>query len=173
MLLFSSDPETDRWITPEELAYIKADHSDKVGDGSRKAKAANKKKAGASSSTTIQCEDEPLLEDAADNDSYSAEVGSEKSMKVPWLAMASSGPVWAIIAGNTVANWYVHCLPQKGGGWTAESCVVCCFFLTLHTHARKIIHVHAGAGAGGRAFFCVRTRVCVCVRAYLSFCLSI
>ena len=143
MLLFTSDPDHDARITAAERDYINADHSAKVStaNGARRralqqaAVAAGARPSGsAATAATIQAGDaeaEPLLprvQNAGADGRRRAQLENGQAaphppaaaaaakQSIPWRRMATSGPLWAIIAGNMVSNWGFYnlltCMPQ-------------------------------------------------------------
>lgn len=122
LMVFVSEPENDRTVTPAELAYIRGRRPTAVatGEGVRVGVVGGSKQA---------AERKPLLgsiqDDGANKAAPLLDLGlglevvppeSAGPSVPPWLAMWSSPAVWAIIVGNVVANWSFYnlltCMPQ-------------------------------------------------------------
>ena len=93
MIFFRSSPEEDPWISKDELEYITKNLADKSGETE-----------GADS------ERQALVQKDAAGPADGA------TPPVPWFAIFTSMPMWAIIVGHTVANWGFYnmlvCMPQ-------------------------------------------------------------
>eukprot|EP00037_Helgoeca_nana_P015170 m.141938 g.141938 ORF g.141938 m.141938 type:complete len:519 (-) comp22892_c0_seq2:155-1711(-) len=128
--VFVSEPENDPSVTPSELAYIKGTAAGGANEAAKLVAAAEVAAVEGATKTpdrkplplgSIQedhndsaTEAAPLL--GASGGSASTTSGGPSSSSPPWRAMWSSPAVWAIIVGNTVANWSFYnlltCMPQ-------------------------------------------------------------